>query len=127
MWFAASVLKVVRWTRRQQSTFPVYETVFIVEADNFEQAEEEALRMAQAEVEAGDDLTYFDEPAKAELLGIRKLNLMWSADLESDPGMQPPSHGTEVIESFYEVEGEDRLAKLVAGERVTVSYVDDAD
>lgn len=127
MWFAASTLKVVKLQQGSQSTFPVFETVFLVEADNFEEAEQSALQMARAVVEAGNDLTYCDQPARFELLGIRKLKLIWSADLKSDPGEKAPAHGTEVTESFYEVEGEENLAALSAGKRTTVSLVDDDD
>lgn len=127
MWFAASVLKAVKASEGDQRTFPVFETVFLIEADDFDEAEQSALQLGAAEVQASDDLTYCGKPARLELLGIRKLKLTWSPDLKSDPGTRPPVHGTEIIESFFEVEGEESLRALSSGKRVTVSYVDDDD
>lgn len=124
-WFAASIVTVVKVAFGDQDTFPISETVYLVEASSFHEAELKAKKIGEIEARAGDDLTYCGRAAFREFLGVRKLKLTHNLTEDDEIGQAQPSDGTEVIESYFEVENEAECLAFATGKRVTVSYVDD--
>ena len=101
----------------------VYENVFLVEAEDADHARTLATEMARAEVEVEDGLTVDGVAVARSLAGIRKVVSISNPE-PLDLDMDRPVSGTEITYSEYQVESEDALLKLAAGEAVTVRYVD---
>jgi hypothetical protein len=121
-WFAAHAVVAMR---RIDSEGPIsaYENIFLVQAENADQARNLATDMAKAEVEIDDGLTIGGVAAKRTLAGIRKVITISNPsplDLDEDQ----PISGTEITYSEFEVASEEDLRKLAAGEGVLVHYVD---
>jgi len=121
-WFAAHALVAMK---RVDSIGPihVYENVFLVEAEDADHARTLATEMARAEVEVEDGLTVDGVAVARSLAGIRKVVSISNPE-PLDLDMDRPVSGTEITYSEYQVESEDALLKLAAGEAVTVRYVD---
>jgi hypothetical protein len=126
-WFAASIVTVVKFRDGAQNCYPVFETTYLVEANDFNQAELKANKLGELEAMAGDDLTYEGRPAFREFLGVRKLKLTHSLAADDGLGSVQPMDGTEISESYFEAANEADCVALAKGKRVTVSYVDDDD
>lgn len=124
-WFAASLVSTVKLKVGIQNSYPVSETVCLIEAVSFDEAEAKARALGELEASAGDDLTYCEQPAYREFLGIRKLKLTHNLEHDDEVGSARPSDGTEIIESYFEIKDETNLLAFAAGKRVTVDYVDD--
>ena len=121
-WFAAHALVAMR---RVDSIGPihVYENIFLVEAQDAGRAKVLAEEMASAEVEADDGLVIDGVAVFRSLAGIRKvISVSNPAPLDLDEDR--PVSGTEITYSEFEVDSEDALRRLAAGEAVYVRYVD---
>lgn len=118
-WYAAHLVLYVRFKRRPQTRFPVWENIVLVKAKN----EEEAFRKAEqrGQEDAGDDDNTFrwgGKPAEWVFAGVRKLVLC--VDPETRPG-----DGTEVSYTEMVLPSEKAIRQLVAGEHVSVRIVDE--
>lgn len=121
-WYAVHALVAMR---RTDSIGPisVYENVFLVEAKDSNDAAAQGRSMAKVESAVEDDLTIDGVPAVRSFAGIRKVITISNPeplDLDQDR----PVSGTEITYSEYEIDSEEELQKLAAGELVAVRYVD---
>jgi hypothetical protein len=121
-WFAVHALVSMR---RVDAVGPihVYENVFLVEAEDAERAKELAVEMARPEAEADDAFSVGGVSAVRSLGGVRKVISVSNPD-PLDLDADRPASGTEITYSEFEVDSEDDLRKLAAGESVAVRYVD---
>lgn len=121
-WFAAHALITIQRTDLV-GPIHVYENVFLVEANDSEGARAKAIDFAKLEVEVDDELTVDGMPTVRKLAGIRKVISVSNPD-PLDLDNDRPISGTEITYSEYEVFSEDALQRLIAGDAVTVRYVD---
>lgn len=115
MWYAAHVIMAFRYREGSQQTFPVYENVFLIEADSSRAAHDRAVEIGRAEASYDDpSLTYNEVAVRKTFEGVRKV-------VQCDPPDRIAS-GSEVTYSEISVTSEEDLRRLVAGEQVTVEY-----
>lgn len=120
-WFSASAIVALRYRQGQQAEFPVFENVYLVSASSFEEATDKARELALANIVEDETLTLNDQPARMELVGIRKIIEVCSPITEeADPSK--PVHGAELTYSEYVVGSESDLASLAEGKSVPVLY-----
>lgn len=121
-WFAVHALVAMR-PIDSAGPINVYENVFLLEAEDSESARVLATQMARPEAEANDGFTINGDPAIRWLAGIRKVISVSNPD-PLDLDADRPVSGTEITYSEFEVDSEDALRRLAAGEAVAVRYVD---
>lgn len=126
-WYGASVVTVIKVQQGKQDTFPVFEDVFLVEADNRESAFKKAEGYGLELENLDDNLEFKGIPAKRKFLGIRKLRSICNPPAANDLDNSPPENGTEITHSFFEIDNEADLKRFAEGKRVLVSYVDDGE
>jgi len=115
-WFAAHLIMYVKLKGKRQSRFPVWENIVLIEADSEAQAFHKAEQRGR--LEEGDDEGSFrwgSQPARWVFAGVRKLTTC------EDPETRP-SDGTEVSYSELELDSQEAVAQLVAGEPVALRY-----
>ena len=119
-WFAASVLVALRLRSGLQSEIPVFENVYLIEADEAD-VHSRAEAVARANLVDDDTLALDGQPAVLEFVGIRKIDAV-EYPIDADD-TRPPGHGCELTWSEYVVASADDLQRLVAGASVPVIYV----
>lgn len=122
-WFAASVIIALRSVSNEGGPILAYENVVLIEAASSGDALAKARECATAEVSVDDKLTINEQPAAKSLVGIRKLISISNPhplDLDSDP----PTSGTEITYSLFEVSSNEALEKLARGEEVALRYLE---
>lgn len=123
-WFCAHVIEAIELLEGPQTTYPVYENVFLLEASSPAEAEKIAYLIGQNEA-VDDGLTLNDMPAKRVFKGVRKLiKISNPTDSDLDQWEDPPIHGTEVTYSYFELVSQEAINNLVTGKSVTVDYVE---
>lgn len=103
-----------------QATFTIWENVYLIEADDSDQAWEKALAWAkQGEGDDDGSLRVDDQPATQVFAGIRKMITVshWEENGEL-------RHGDEITYSEFQVSDENLIQKLVRGEEVSVEYIE---
>jgi len=118
MWFAAHVIMLFKFTRPEdQTSFPMWENIFLIEAPDSRKAWDKAVGLGRADESDGSDGLRWDEkPARLVFAGVRKI-----VECRSDADDRPVD-GAEITYSQLSVRSEDDLRKLVDGEYVTVQY-----
>lgn len=119
-WFSASAIMYVRYKDGNQSNYPVWENVHLIQAATPEEAQEKAIRRAKED--EGDDsgsFTWNQRPATWLFAGLRKI-LTVSHSSDSDE-----LDGAEITFSEFELETEAELSALVNGGDVRVVYCED--
>ncbi len=120
IWYAASVILVVRLAKGRQSSFPVWENVYLINAPDEESAKKRAEELGRAEQQ---DLELNGRHARLEFGGVRKL-----ISCASDPASSNEStvvklyDGVEASYSSFLVRGERALKALASGGRVSIVY-----
>ncbi|WP_166830127.1 DUF4288 domain-containing protein [Thalassoroseus pseudoceratinae] len=115
-WYAAHAVFLVRYDDGVQSNYPVHECVYLVEADDSDDARVKGTAAAELP-EGSNAMTCDDRPAHLTFEGIRKL-----VSVDAEGGGLP--NGIEVSYSFLEVESEDDLKRFVNGDEVWVLYAE---
>jgi len=117
VWYAAHIIMSVRFKDGIQDTYPVWENVVLIEAasekDAWQKAEQRARRY---EGDSEGSFTWDGRPATWIFAGIRKL-------IVTDYLGAQPASGTEVTYSEFELATEEDLRKLIDGDSVDVTYV----
>ena len=121
-WYCAHIIIGIRKKADDQSPISVEEDVVLLEADSFDEAMKKAEILGKQEEMLDDALTVNDMPAIRIFAGVRKVI---SIRNEMPPADEvPPSHGSEVTYSMFEVSDMETLMKLGRGEVVTLRYIE---
>jgi hypothetical protein len=115
-WYAAHVIMAVRLIGQRQTRYPVWENIVLIEAGSEAEAFAKAEHIGRGE--EGDDGGTFrwgGQPATWVFRGIRKLTECVSA-------ADRPGDGTEVSYVEMELDSQEAVDLLAAGEPVAVSY-----
>jgi hypothetical protein len=115
-WFAAHLIMAVKLKRARQTRFPVWENIVLIAAESEAAAFAKAERIGRAE--EGDDGGTFrwgGHPATWVFKGVRKLTECVSAD-------DRPGDGTEVSYIEMELDSQEAVNQLAAGEPVALRY-----
>lgn len=117
-WFAAHIILRVELRRQPQSRFPLWENIVLLQADTEEEAWAKAEQRGR-EDEGDEDggFRWGGQPARWVFAGVRKLTLCQDGD-------KRPRDGTEVSFNELEVSSEEAIAKLLAGQPVSVKLAD---
>jgi len=118
-WYAAHLILYVQLKDRAQRKYPIWENIVLIKARTDEEAFAKAEKRGK-EAEGDDDgsFRWGDKPARWVFAGVRKVTLC------EDPESRP-NDGTEVSYTEMEVESEQAVRKLVAGQPVAVKYKDE--
>ncbi len=118
-WFAAHVILYAKLTGAASKSIPVWENVILIQAESEEEAFAKAERYGQRQ--AGDGtrpaFTWGGQPARWIFGGVRKLTLC-------DNPEERPDDGTEITYLQMRVASDEALEKLLAGEDVGVTYIE---
>lgn len=114
--YCAHVIMYVRFKDGNQNCYPIWENIYLVLADSFDEAEILAKKMGE-DASGDSNGTFYWSNREAEWVfgGVRKIISCANSDLVS---------GIELTYSEYEITTEDQLKKLVAGKEVDVKYVE---
>jgi hypothetical protein len=115
-WYAASVIMYIKFKKEEQEKYPLYENVFLIQAESDNEAIEKA-RKRGMEDEGDSNGTYSYEGRAATLVfaGVRKI-------IKTQGAEERPTDGTEITYSEMEVDTQETLFKLANGEPVVVRY-----
>ena len=118
-WYAAHLILYVQLKDHPQRKYPIWENIVLIKARTDEEAFVKAEKRGKEE-EGDDDGTFRwgGKPARWVFAGVRKLTLC------EDPESRPDD-GTEVSYTELEVDSEQAVRKLVAGQPVAVKYKDE--
>ena len=119
MWYSAHIIMAVEFEDpADQTSYPFWENITLVEADSEGEAWERAEAIGRGEETDGSDgLRWNKRPARWKFAGVRKV-----VECRSDDPGDPPVHGAEVSYSQMSVADKESLAKLVQGKPVEVLY-----
>ncbi len=125
MWYAAHAVMLIRLNSGEQTEFPIWENIFLIEATTPKEAH------AKAEARAREDethdqnrdhpfkgLTLSDEPAEFKFLGLRKLMQCFSDE-------EQPGDGTEISHNQITFADRAQLEKFVAGDQAQLTIDDE--
>ncbi len=124
-WYGASIITTIIVKEGTQDVFPVFEDVYLIEAENREFAYEKAKNLGLQIQNADDTLQFNGIPAKCEFLGIRKLRSIYNGAETGDVDTSPPVSGAEITHSYFEISNKEDLKKFAEGKRINVDYLDD--
>ncbi|GAC1541726.1 MAG: hypothetical protein NVS3B10_06250 [Polyangiales bacterium] len=124
-WFSAHCVSYVKFDDGEQDTYPVEENVLLIEAADPEAAASAARAIAEENYD-GDEVDWDGRPGVYVFAGVRKVvGCEDAASIErpSTAAAAPwrPGHGTELTYAYLELDGEEELAQLLAGEGVVAS------
>ena len=122
-WFAASVILHVRFKDGNQSKFPVWENVLLIDSATASEALMRAESIGKnGEGDSGGSFTWEGRPAEWICAGVRKLVAVSNPDdIEDAPG-----DGAEITYSQFEVDDEASLQRLARGEEVNLRYLEES-
>src|SRR4051812_11607791 len=117
-WYAAHVVMCVHFTEGPQDHYPIWENIYLIEADSTEQAFTKAERIGRQQEEDHDDSFRWDgRRAEWYFAGIRKLT-------DCEPHDTRPGDGTEITYLQYSVPSAAELDKLLDLRRVAITLDD---
>ena len=121
MWYAAHAIFYFELINAKQESYLVHENIYLISADTYDAAEEEAKRIAQGNEDLNVDghLEVNGEKAGYRLAGIRKVI---EAQTVPYPDDELSANGREITYSVMEVDTLDEVKALANGEMVNVLY-----
>jgi hypothetical protein len=119
MWYTAHIIMSVQFDNQaDQTTYPVWENIVLIQAPSEDEAWERAEQIGRDEQTDGSDgFRWKNKPARWVFAGIRKL-----IECRSDDPKDRPVHGAEVSYSQMIVPDKESLIKLANGRPVSVLY-----
>lgn len=119
-WFAAHAIVYFKLKSGSQDRFTVWENVYLIEAQNKDEAWEKAETWARQQESYDDDSLKQDgQSATSVFAGIRKLMTVFHWEEEGRL-----RNGDEITFSEFQVPDEESIRELVKGEEVSVEYID---
>ncbi len=119
MWYCAHGIFYFALKYREQDSCFIHENVYLIEANNADEAMEKAVNCAKSHEDdnEGDTLTLNGEPVRYLFVGIRKL-----ITVQTDENGAEPTNGCEVTYSELEVDTLEEVEKLANGDFVEILY-----
>jgi hypothetical protein len=117
-WFAAHAIMYFKLKSGEQDRFTIWDNVYLIEAEDIDEAWEKA--EARAKQEEGDDdgsLLLDEQPAAVVFAGIRTMSEVAHGEEEGQL-----RSGDEITYSEFQVSDEESVRRLVNGEEVSVNY-----
>lgn len=109
-WFAAHAIMYFKLKSGLQDSFTIWENVYLIEADNSDEALEKAKAWASREEGDSDDTLRVDgQPATQVFAGIRKMITISHWEEEGQL-----KHGDEITYSEFQVSDEKSIRELSA-------------
>jgi hypothetical protein len=102
----------------------IFEDFYLIEARTDQEAWQKAHTYGIQLENIDDELTYMGKPATRKFLGIRKVRAIYNppeSDLDLDK--DPPTNGSELSHSCYEVNNLDEAIKIAQGKEVSLVYL----
>ena len=119
-WFAAHAIMYFKLKSGVQDRFTIWENVYLIEAENSDEAGHKAeARAKQEEGDSDGSLTVDDQPATLVFAGIRKIITV--SHWEEDGQLR---HGDEITYSEFQASDEKSIRELIDGEEVSVDYIE---
>jgi hypothetical protein len=115
-WYATHIIMYVQFKDGNQNTYPIWENVVLICAENDDEAFIKAEKIGKDS--EGDDqksMTWGERPATMVFAGIRKLIACVDSTIQ-------PNDGTEITYSQFTVNNKESLDLLVNGSIVDVVY-----
>jgi hypothetical protein len=128
-WFCAHAIFYYELKYKQQDSYLIDESVFLIQAENGDATKLIAEKIARNQVEvlnsydtdSQDSQFLNDEPCRLRFAGIRKvISVSYIADKKGQDDI--PAHGAEVTYSMFEVDTLEEVKKLANDEFVEVLY-----
>ncbi|MEP7286936.1 MAG: DUF4288 domain-containing protein [Chloroflexota bacterium] len=119
-WYAAHLIEYFKLREGVQDSYPVWENVVLIQADNVHEAFKLARQIGEEQYNSPDDsLRLDDKPALKVFSGVRKIV---ECEIDDPEDLQsPPISGTEITYTKMEVATEEDIQKLMQGYAVTVT------
>ena len=119
MWYAAHAVMLIRLKSGEQSEFPIWENIFLIQAATPDEANAKAeARALEEESAEGNSDTWNGKPFRFEFLGLRKLMECFSEE-------EQPGDGTEVTHNKIVFADREQLEKFVACEEAKLTINDE--
>lgn len=119
-WFAAHAIMYFKLKSGVQDRFTIWENVYLIEAENSDEAWKKAAAWAkQEEGDSGDSLMVDEQPATLVFAGIRKMITV--SHWEEEGQLR---HRDEITYSEFQVSDEKSIRQLVDGKEVSVEYIE---
>ncbi len=118
-WYFSHAIFYVKVKDGEQDEFPVWENVYLIEAENDEDAICKAEQLAKEVEEDTKEVFYDDRPALQIFKGIRKI-------IGSGSNLRKIEfiHGEELTYSHFEVKSESDVERLANGEPVQIIHIE---
>ena len=115
-WYTGNAIFYFRLKSGIQTEFPVWENIYLVQADSFEQARRKiATRASEAAGDSAASLIYENQPAELVFMGIRKIT---SCENETCR----PEDGNEVSYNEFVLGDLDSVRRLSEGFPTDLTY-----
>jgi hypothetical protein len=116
-WYAAHLILYFRSKKAAQKRFLLWENIVLIKAASEEEAYAKAEARGRQSASSDPTIRVHDQPAELVFAGVRKLVLCEDQD-------KRPADGTEISYTEMEVHSEEAIRKLIGGEPVAVTIVD---
>lgn len=124
-WFTASIISCIIVDEGGQSSFPIYEDFYLVEANSRDELHKK-IKEIMNEINAAGQCNYNGKPAKQKCVGVRKVRSVYNQsplDIDQDR----PDSGTELSHSFMMARSITDVETYASGGAVWLWCVDDSD
>ena len=115
-WYAAHTVMYIKFKDGNQNSYPVWENIILIQAENDEQAYLKAEQRAKKdEGDSQNTFTHNNRPATWVFAGIRRL-------VECVNSNQQPTNGTEITYLELEIDTAEQFKQFINGEPSPVLY-----
>lgn len=118
-WYAAHEIEYFKYREGEQDVFPVWGNIYLIEADNIDNAWSKAKKFVKENDFDDETLKLNDKPAKSVSAGIKKITEVKHYD---EDGVL--KSGDEITWNEFNVFDEKDIQKILDGEYVNVEYIE---
>ncbi len=119
IWFSCHVVMSVRFKDGAQENFPVWENIYLIQADDAEAAVEKAVQIGLSlEGDSNGSFVWDERPAKWVFAGVRKCIKIVHSSQQSNS----PTDGVELTYLDLRFEDEEKLRAFVEGDEAKAIF-----
>lgn len=124
-WFVASVVSCIEVIEGTQSSFPIFEDFYLLEAGSQVELDKKILNIRRT-IDAAGECNLHGKPARQFTVGVRKIRSIYNEPpLHID--MDQPGDGSELTHSYFEAKSKHEVELFAKGQVVNLTCVDDQD